>query len=239
MSTIDISYRFKLGDGKNEVVDLQLDSTTIETVGNIPESLPSWAKLEFHQCSNCPLAPETDPYCPLMANLAGIIGKFDEILSHDEVDLEVVLPERRVSGRTTAQQALGSLMGLVIAASGCPRTAFLKPMARYHLPLANEDETLYRASSMYLLAQYFMQKEGRAPDFDLKGLEALYKGLRTVNGAVVKRLRESTSADSLVNAVILLDLYARFMPYVIDESLDEFKYLFAPYLEGGGKPQGE
>ena len=239
MSTIKVSYRFELAEGTTEVVDLELDTKTVELVGNVPADVPSWAKLDFHQCPHCPLSSATDPDCPLMANLAGIVGKFDRILSHDEVDLEVVLPERRVAGRTTAQRALGSLLGLVIATSGCPRTAFLKPMARYHVPLADEDETLYRASSMYLLAQYFMRQAGGETDFDLKGLESLYKDLRTVNAAIVQRLRESTSADSLINAVILLDLYARFMPYAIEDSLDEFKHLFTPYLEGSGKPPAD
>jgi hypothetical protein len=29
----------------------------------------------------------------------------------------------------------------------------------------------------------------------------------------------------------MLDTYAKAMPYVIDDSLEEIRYLFAPYLE--------
>jgi hypothetical protein len=38
----------------------------------------------------------------------------------------------------------------------------VKPMARFHLPLASEEETIYRATTMYLLAQYFL-REVRSP----------------------------------------------------------------------------
>jgi hypothetical protein len=46
-------------------------------------------------------------------------------------------------------------MGLLIAGSSCPYTHFFKPMARFHLPFANKDETLWRAAATYLLARYF------------------------------------------------------------------------------------
>ena len=58
-----------------------------------------------------------------------------------------------------------------MATSGCPHMDFFKPMARFHLPLANAEETVYRATSMYLLAQYFLQREGKEADMELEGLK--------------------------------------------------------------------
>ena len=37
-----------------------------------------------------------------------------------------------------------------MALSGCPVLEQLKPMARFHLPFASVEETIYRAASMYL-----------------------------------------------------------------------------------------
>ena len=44
-------------------------------------------------------------------------------------------------------------------------------MAQFHLPLANDSETIYRAASMYLLAQYFLKREGRDADLEIEGLK--------------------------------------------------------------------
>jgi len=65
-------------------------------------------------------------------------------------------------------------MGLVIATSGCPHTLFLKPMARFHLPLASVTETIYRASAMYLTAQYFLKQDGKEVDFSLNNIRKIF-----------------------------------------------------------------
>ena len=106
-----------------------------------------------------------------------------------------------------------------------------KPMARFHLPLSSELETIYRSSSMYLLAQYFSIKEGEKPDFELIGLANIYHNIQVVNMSMSKRLKAATKTDSTVNAVILLDMYAQTMPCVIEESLEDIRYLFAPLLK--------
>ncbi len=231
MGNIAIKYTFRFPDNTEEVIELELDPHRLELVENVAEDLPPWTCLDFHQCPNCPLSLESHPYCPLMANLAGILRKFEHILSYDQVYLDVITQERRVSQQTTAQRALSSLMGLVIATGGCPHTVFFRPMARFHLPLASEEETLYRATSMYLLAQYFLRKEGGEVDWDFRGLDDIYKNVQLINSAIAVRLRDSNSADSSVNAVILLDMYAKAMPYVIEESLEELRYLFSSYVD--------
>lgn len=121
-------------------------------------------------------------------------------------------------------------MGLVIASSGCPHTAFFKPMARFHLSLSNGEETAYRVTSMYLLSQYFMKKEGKQADFSLQGLTQLYENVQQVNCAIAERLRAASEADSVLNAIVILDTYAQTVPYMIEDSLDNIRYLFFPYL---------
>jgi hypothetical protein len=108
---------------------------------------------------------------------------------------------------------------------------FFKPMARFHLPLASEDETVYRAAANYLLAQYFLCNQGKKPDFELKGLKTIYQNMQIINTTIAQRLRAATETDSSVNAIILLDLYAKAMPYVIKEALEEIRQLFVPFLE--------
>ena len=214
-----------------EVFTLKLDPETLELVYRSQNELPSWTKLDFCQCPNCPLTTDIRSHCPAAVVLADIVQRFDGILSYHKIHLDVTMKERSISQETTAQKGISALMGLVMAASGCPHTAFFKPMARFHLPLANEEETIYRATSMYLLAQYFLKNEGRSADLELDGLKKIYRDMQIVNTGIAKRLRAWTEADSSLNAIVLLDLYARAMPLVIEDSLKEIRYLFSPFFQ--------
>lgn len=230
MNTFSIDYHFKFEDGNTESCQLIVDAKRIELMNQKPENPAEWTRLEFHQCPNCPLRVSDHPYCPLSLNLVFLVKLVDRVCSYDKLKVVITTAERRVAQQTTAQRAISSLMGVVIATSGCPHTAFFKPMARFHLPFANEEETLFRSAASYLLAQYFIRKEGNDFDFELTGLKAIYKEIKRVNSAIAKRLRIASKTDTSVNSLILLDIYASSMPMVIEESLDELRYLFEPYF---------
>lgn len=231
MKDFTVYYNFKLPDGSEESFLLRLDPDTLEIRGNIPAVTPEWTRLDFHQCPNCPLNVEEHPDCPLALRLVNLVQRFDGLLSHERVDMEVVTEERTVTQKTTAQKGISSLMGLVIASSGCPHTALLRPMARFHLPLASNEETVYRATSMYLLAQYFLRKEGARTDLELDGLSRIYENMQIINVAVAERLRAATTTDSSVNAIVVLDVYAKTVEMVIEGSLERIRYLFLPYFQ--------
>lgn len=230
MATKKLIYAFSCSGCEPDVLCLEYDDQTIELVNDPTGAPPDWARLEYRRCSHCLLDSARFVHCPLAAAIAAVVHRFAGILSHDEIFLQVTSDERVVSQTTTAQRALSSFMGVVMAISGCPHTAFFKPMARFHLPLASEEETIYRSTSMYLLAQYFRARQGFEVDLSLTGLEKIYRDLQIVNTALVDRLREASKADSSANAVIILDMYARIMPYVIADKLEEIRHLFAEYL---------
>ncbi len=239
MESMTIKYCFKFADETEKVFNLKLDNKNNELVNDVPEHIPHWVSLDFHKCPNCTLSSSTHPNCPLALNLINIVKSFDQILSHDEIYVEVITKKRSVSQHTTAQKGISSLMGLVIASSGCPHTVYFKPMANFHLPFANEKETLYRATSMYLLAQYFLQGEGKKGDFELHGLKQIYNNIEVVNISIAERLRIASKTDSSINAIVLLDLLAKDIPAVIEESLEEIRYLFAPYLKNYDETKNE
>jgi len=162
--------------------------------------------------------------------LPPLIEMANHLRSYDRITVEVEISERRVIQETTAQRALSSLLGLVMATSDCPNTVYLRPMARFHLPLASEEETEYRAASMYLLAQYFLHREGHAVDWTLSGLTKIYHELQRVNIAMADRIRAASGQDTATNAIVLLDIFAKGVPYTIEDSMKEFQYLFAAYL---------
>ncbi len=229
MHPVDIHYTFKLPDGSKETFSLRLDPDRLTLPLRQEDTLPDWCRLSFHQCPNC-RDMEGEKWCPAAARLSKIVRRFSALLSYEEIQLKVVTAEREIYQQTTIQRAIASYMGLVMAASGCPHTAFLRPMARFHLPLANDRETMYRAFSMYALAQFFIAKENETIDMEFQGLKKAYEDLATVNKSMIKRLRAASEKDSSVNALVNLDLHARIIPLVFEESLEELRTLYAAYL---------
>jgi hypothetical protein len=204
MGPIEISYRFTLADGTHETFDLKLDASNLELIDNVPDELPAWSELAFRQCAR--------------------------VLSHEWITNEVTTAERTYVQEVPAQRGISSLMGLIIATSGCPLTTFFRPMARFHVPWASQEETTYRATSMYLLAQYLRKRDGKSADLELDGLAAIYEGVRGVNRAFIERLRAATEEDSAINAIVVLDTQALSIPWSIDSALEELRPGFEQYL---------
>jgi hypothetical protein len=231
MEDFNITYIFRLPEKNQKVIELQFDGETFDLLNEIPEALPSWVNLDYHQCPNCLLPVHTHSYCPVAAHLFKILELFESMMSYDEIHLDIITPQRIFSRATSVQKGISSLMGLVIATSGCPHTRFFRPMAaRFHLPFTDAEETIYRASSMYLLAQYFHRKMGHEIDLELRGLKDIYINIQTINKALVERLRVISDKDVAINALVILDAFAKMVPLHIDEYLADIKYLFKPYL---------
>lgn len=230
MAELHFEYIFRAPDAPEQRIHATLDAETLAVADPPPIEQPEWTRLDFHQCDHCPLSVHDTSRCPLAERLLPVNELFSEMVSHERMEVEVVTPERRVTRETTAQQGISALMGLIIPGSGCPHTRFFRPMARFHLPFASEEETIYRAASMYLLAQYFVRETGGEADLDLHGLDEIYRRVQTVNNFISHRLRAASGNDSTVNAVVLLDMFARTLPFVIEESIEELRHLFLPYL---------
>jgi hypothetical protein len=221
-----ISYRFIFPNHREELIEVKIDKQTMESLPEDSGNPPDWCKLEFHQCPNCPLRAIPQPYCPLALRLVKLTSACQNVLSYDEVKMEVITPERMVIKNTTAQRAVSSLMGLVMATSGCPHMLFLKPMARYHLPFATQEETIFRAVSTYLLEQYFRSKQSLSIDMELENLKKIYGEIRIINSAMASRLRTVSAQDSAINAVVQLDIFAQILPFSVEDSLEDIRYLF-------------
>lgn len=225
-----ITYEFSLPDKKKERFDLVFDQQTTELVTNTSVELPFWSELSYEQCTHCPLNVKSHPHCPVATNLVPAVAHFDQLMSFDKVTVEVISVERHVVQNTSAQEGLSSLMGLLIAGSSCPHTHFFKPMARFHLPFASKDETMWRAAATFLLADYFRQDSNESNRLSLNGLIALYNDITRLNDAMVQRLRAVVVKDSAVNALVHLDVFAKFLMPPLDESLAQTKLIFNPFV---------
>lgn len=230
MEFVYIQYRFLLPDGREIAFKLRLDPVTFEAVEATPASPAEWTLLGFHQCPNCPLSTAERGHCPASLGLARVLERFVALDSYMPAQIEVSTPERTIIARAPLQKGLSSLAGLVMATSGCPRTAFLRPMARFHLPFATDDETLYRATSMYLLAQYYRHKQGAAADLEMDGLAERYRELQAVNTAMTARLRNAFEKGPAAQAITSLDLFSHQLPFDVRSDLSRIRRLFEPYF---------
>lgn len=231
MNQIEIEYRFQIEGEESSRYNVALDGTCLQAVREVPDVLPEWTALACHQCPNCPFDTAVTSHCPAATSMVHLVEHFDQLLSYDNAQVVVVTEGRIVSTTTTVQRAVCSLMGLLMATSACPHTAFFKPMARFHLPFANTAETIWRATSTYLMAQYFLHQSGHEPDLCFEELRKIYARIQIVNTAFSKRLRNACQQDPMINAIILLDMFAKSMPTAIETSLEEIRHLFVPYLK--------
>lgn len=230
MDTVSYEYRFKFPGGREENFQVVLDGAALTPKEHMPPALPDWTRLEFKQCEGCPLAPAEHSHCPLAIRLSPLVELMSDVVSIDKVTVTVTMDERTITRSASAQEGISSLMGIIIATSGCPVTAFFKPMARFHLPFANTDETFYRAASMYMLAQHYRCQAGLSVDLAMKGLKDYYAQVAKVNKGMAARIRATEREDGTVNAIVLLDMFVLVLPYGIQSTLDELKPLFTSYL---------
>lgn len=237
MSDLVLKYRFTFPDARERTFELQLDRDTALLTTPTPDDPPPWTRLEFNQCTGCPFEASKVSHCPAALHLASVIDGFTDLVSYDTVRVAVESEERSVIATLSAQQALSSLMGLIMASSGCPRTAVFRPMARFHLPFSSESETAYRVAAMYLVAQHFAARDGGKADFALTDLERVYRGMHAVNRGMAQRLRAASRQDAIVNAIVLLDVYSSLVPAAIHDILDEMKPAFAALLSDSSTAQ--
>jgi hypothetical protein len=219
-----IEYLITLDNGNVYQFKVDLDRSTDVDEGTRNHAF--WTRLGFNQCSHCPLDATVRQCCPPAMDLEHIAANFANIISYEKVWVEVNTPERTYRKRCDAQTGLRSLLGLVMARSSCPILMNLRELARFHLPFATIEETLFRSTSVYLLKQYFLYKEGKQPDWDLVGLEQLYEDLQTLNRCFKGRLDAASKLDANANAIGSLIYLSMAVSFSLEERLMEFKKQF-------------
>lgn len=227
---LKFTYKFQFDDSSEKKFDVLLRSDTLELVHSPNPNPPSWTKLKFNQCENCPLNDATE-YCPVALNLSYVIDEFKFSTSHDKTWVVVESPERSYAQETSVQDGLSSIMGIYMVTSNCPILDNLRPMARFHLPFASAVESVYRSVSMYLMAQYFRFRRGEAADWSLEKLLDVYKDIAKVNKGLWNRLSRASGFDANVNALIVLNTFGDAVRFSLKKDLDEIAKIFSSYFD--------
>ena len=222
---IQFIYHFYFNDNRQENITITLDK--LNYVRGKNNNIPDWVKLEYEQCKNCKITKKDNLYCPIALNLLSILPHFNDLVSFQQVLVTVETKERTYKKKTTVHEGLSSLLGILMVTSGCPNMKILRPMVRFHLPFATIEETIVRSVGSYLFIQYFRNKRGIDPDIQLSGLLEAYKEVQLLNVGMTKRLLAISGKDANVNAVVLLDVFAKELPETIMEQLKDIEYLYA------------
>lgn len=230
--TQKFSYLFEFEDHAAIACSFELDEETLAFKTPEAAALPAWTRLQYEQCEDCPLQSQDHPYCPVAVNLYQIFEKFRDVLSHTRAKITITTDDRTYSRTDDVQRGLSSLLGVLMATSGCPVMDKLRPMVRTHLPFASMKETLYRVVSMYIMAQHFRERRGLPPQYSLDGLRAIYDQVGTVNHGLSRRMRQFYSQDANINAIVILNCMAEYTAITLeDDLLEELETLFRSYYD--------
>ncbi len=224
-TTLLYRYTFQFEDGTVKQFETRLDARILELLPQRELPKPEWTKLKYCQCENCPLGDEVE-YCPVAVNLSELVETFKDFTSYVGTRVVVKAPERTYEEETTLQQGLSSIVGLYMVTSNCPIMDQLRPMVRFHLPFATSEETLYRAVSMYLTKQYFAMRRGETPDWELEKLAQIYSAISVVNAGMSRRLRQASTKDANVNALIILSAFGDTVGVSLKDGVGNIEYLF-------------
>ncbi|MDH5217024.1 MAG: hypothetical protein OEX19_04975 [Gammaproteobacteria bacterium] len=221
-----IQYAFTLKDQRQASYDLTISEDGTLHPDCFPSTSPDWAKLEFCQCPHCPITTKTSEHCPTALALNIIGEEWSGVSSYEAIQVEINLQTRKVSANTSAQVALGSLVGLLMGASQCPHLSFFRPLARNHLPLATPEETSFRVLEN-LLAFCRLYEEDPI-DFN-RQLEKIYDNLEILNRNITQRIKSVEKENVTTQAIIQLDCLAKLVPAAIEESKDKLLGYFSTY----------
>ncbi|WP_437881184.1 DUF6901 family protein [Pseudomonas sp. LRF_L74] len=217
-----IEYRIALDDHHQFSYRVELEREY--DPAQVGDGLPKWTRLDYNQCSNCPLAKDRYSHCPAAVDLHRVVEDFHGLPAFHKAQVWVRTPEREYSKQQVGlEEALRSLLGVIMATSACPDLAQMKPMARNHLPFASSHEFVLRTISLYLTRQYFLLREGGTPDWELKGLVDQFKRLQLVNQAFWQRIHAICEGDSNLKAFLAFFSLSSSMTVSLETQLQKIR----------------
>jgi hypothetical protein len=227
------NYQFQFEDGYTKNYNIALDPKTLSLIPDGHRHKPQdWTRLNYKQCSTCPLTIDSHPFCPIALNIMELVETFKDVLSYHNCTVVCETEDRTYSKNTSIMEGLSAIFGVIMATSDCPIMNFLKPMARFHLPFSTVEETTVRTTSLYLLGQYFKYKDQSDIKIDFKPLENHYAQVRIVNEGIIKRISTVSNQDADKNAIVTLHSLSLFLSMEIDYSLSSLEYIFtAPSIK--------
>ena len=221
-----VKYEIRFAEGAPREYIVDTDRTDEDDNAAKKPPRADWTRLDYCQCSNCPLSKEKMSHCPAAVDLQNLVADFRNQAAFQKVDVIVSTHERSYSKRTSLEEGLRSLMGLIMATSECPILGELRPMAIHHMPFATNDELILRSVSIYLVQQYFSQRAGVKADWELKGLVERNRKLQLVNQALWQRIHSACEQDANLKALLSFFSLASSVTFSLEAQLQKLRQSF-------------
>ena len=213
---VHVQYRIESQESGVREFDFRLDESGL--LENMPDEGPEWTLLDGERCQGC-----TSPsrHCQAALAITPVVEAF-----HSLDSLQCVRTRASINGRVTevtgpVTQAVSSMMGLCMAASGCVATAPFRAMAIHHRPFATLEETVIRAASFTLLWQWARGRFNQENPF-AELLEA-WANLEEVNQRIGRKLQTYCLNDATVNGLVGLDMFAKGGAIGLESALNALK----------------
>lgn len=187
-----------------EVVEFAIRLDEQGLLEDLPANGPAWTQMNAGRCANCTVEGAA---CRAALAIVPVVEAFIDIDSLQQVRARACLPNYTAEIRAPISHVMSSIMGLSMAGSGCPKIAPFRGMAIFHQPFATLEETVVRAAGFMLLGRW---AHGTLADEDpFAPLIDAWQQLEQVNMHISRSLRGHCAADSALNGLVNLDMFAK------------------------------
>ena len=197
-----VTYSVEKPDG--EVVEFAIRLDEHGFLEGLPADGPAWTHMKTERCANCTVAGVA---CRAALAIVPVVEAFSDIDSLQQVRARACLPNYTAEVEAPVSHVASSIMGLSMAASGCPKMAPFRGMAIFHQPFATIEETVVRAAGFMLLGHW---AHGTLADEDpYAPLIDAWQRPEEVNMHISRSLRDHCASDAALNGLVNLDMFAK------------------------------
>jgi hypothetical protein len=136
-------------------------------------------------------------------NLVQPLKMFKDVASYQSIELTVRHDATKYSEELQSQEAIETLLELVMIASKFPHMDFLKPSILEYVPFQKEHEFVLKCLKSYFLQHYMTR--GEDEEASIEALSESFQQLKMVNRGILKRIKELESEDTRRNAIVFYD----------------------------------
>lgn len=181
---------------------------------DLPGEGPAWTRMEGQRCTDCTARGDA---CRAATAIAPVVDAFIGIDSLQQVRARATLPSYTAEMNGPVSKVVSSIMGLTMAASGCPKLAPFRAMAMYHQPFSTLEDTVIRAAGFMLLGRWahatLTDQDPFAP------LIEAWEQLEEVNMRIGRCLQDYCATDAALNGLVNLDMFAKAGVFGLESAL--------------------
>lgn len=209
---LQVTYSVDLPNGETVKFLIRLDEHGL--LEYLPDQGPPWTRMEGQRCPNC---TDQDGACRAALAIAPVVDAFMNVDSLQQVRARAILANYTVEMNGSVARVVSSIMGLTMAAGGCPKIAPFRAMAMYHQPFATLEDTVIRAAGFLLLGRW--AHATLADDNPFAPLVDAWKRLEEVNLRIGRCLRDCCAKDAALNGLTNLDMFAKVGGFALESAL--------------------